>query len=171
MDEEEIKINELKTKHKKPPTRYRSTRDYDFLQYIRLVYNWAYRNSDLNKGELEMLLYLYPRGVFKKATFFKYQKTISIKQQLVLRSLLDRGWLVVWRPKTRDRAMLLTLSQKAKKLCDRMHKMLVGEMDMAETPDKNEIAKKKLTIDKYVMDIIKEMNSHNKKIREGDKPA
>jgi hypothetical protein len=153
------------TKTEKPSPRYRSSRDYDFLQYIRPVFRWALSNNDVNKGELEMLLYLYPKGVFTKSDFFKYQKIISIKQQLVFNSFLERGLIKMWRPKARKESALYSLTHKTKKMCDLMHKVLVGDMDLPELPKNNEIAKGKKVIDNYYMDVIKKMNKENKEIR------
>lgn len=160
----EKKINRTTTK-KKPLPRYRSSRDYDFLQYIRPVYRWALDNTDLTKGELEMLLYLYPMGVFTKTKFFEYQRIINIKQQLTFKQLQERGWIKVWRTKTRKESALYALTHKAKTLCDNMHKFLVGDKDLPVTPRNNETAKGKKRIDNYFMDVIKKMNKENIEIR------
>jgi hypothetical protein len=161
----EENINRSKTKKTKPPKRYRSTRDYDFLQYIRPVFRWAQDNSDLTTGELHMILYLYPQGVFTRTTFFDYQRTISIKQQLVFKSLIERGWIKVWSPKTRKQATLYALTNKSKRLCDKMHKVLVGDADLPVTTKHNKTASKDKAINKYFIQMMKKMNGENKDIR------
>lgn len=153
-----------KTRNKKPIIR--SHRDYDFLKNIRIVYRWALANNDLNRGELDLLLFLYPEGAFTKRRFGDVHKIISIYQQKTLDKFLDEGWIVIWRPQKGRTNALYTLSSKAKNLCSRMHKILLGEIEISENPKYNVLAKGSeatgVKMDDYFFNAVKEMNKMNR---------
>lgn len=147
-----------KTK-KKPVPQHTSIREYDFLQYIRIVMRWALANNEsLSKAKLEMLLYLYPKGAFSFSQFYKYHKTISLYQRKTLDELIKDGWVYVWRPKSGKKVALYALTNKAKNLCDKMHKYCVGDEDLPVEPDKNSLFKDGKRINTYFGDMIKDMN-------------
>lgn len=152
--------NYTKTR-KKPKPRYRSKRDYDFLQYIRIVFKWATENYDLTRPELELLLYLYPMGTFTKYEFFQFTKTVSMYQNRLLDKFIDNGYIHIWRTKKGNESRLYALTNKAKTLCSRMHKFCTGEINMPESPRFNNLAKNDdKRINGYYMDIIKKMNKN-----------
>lgn len=154
-----------KTRNKKPIIR--SHRDYDFLKNIRLVYRWALTNNDLSRGELELLLFLYPEGAFSKRRFGEVHKIISIYQQKTFDKYLEEGWIVLWRAQKGRVNALYTLSSKAKNLCSRMHKILLGEIEISENPKYNILAKGSeatgVKMDDYFFNAIKEMNTNIRK--------
>lgn len=145
---------------KKPRPQHNSVRDYDFLQYIRIVMRWALDNNDsLTKGKLEMLLYLYPKGAFSFSDFYKFHKTISLYQRKTLDELIKDGWIYLWRPKSGSQVALYALTNKAKNLCDNMHKYCVGDEELPVEPEKNSLFKKGgKRINNYFGDMIKQMN-------------
>lgn len=145
---------------RKPKPQHTSVRDYDFLQYIRIVMRWALDNNDsLTKGKLEMLLYLYPKGAFSFSQFYKYHKTISLYQRKTLDELIKDGWVYLWRPKSGNQVALYALTNKAKTLCDKMHKYCVGDEKLPVEPEKNSLFKEGgKRINNYFGDMIIDMN-------------
>lgn len=147
------------TRYKKPKTRHRISRDYDFLQYIRPVFKWATTNYDISRPHLEMLLYLYPKGLFTKNEFVSYHRIIGMYQSKNLKLLIDKGFIYIWRPRKANDKALYALTNKAKRLCGKMHKVLVGDSELPIDPVNNVLAKEgRPRIDGYYMDAIKKMN-------------
>lgn len=154
------KVKVVSKTRKKPKAQHTSVRDYDFLQYIRVVMRWALSNNEtLTKGKLEMLLYLYPKGAFSFSQFYKFHKTISLYQRKTLDELIKDGWVYLWRPKNGSEVALYALTNKAKTLCDKMHKYCVGDEVLPIEPEKNAIFKEGgKRINNYFGDMIKDMN-------------
>lgn len=158
------RINNSKTRTSKPIPRYSSVREYDFLKYIRVVFKWAMSNYDLSRIDLDMLLYLYPEGPFSKSKFSKFHKILGIHSMKTFDELVEKGWLTVWRPKQTDKHALYTLTNKGKKLCDRMHKFCTGELKIPTSATANKIAQDGgPRINNYYMNVIKKMNKDRKR--------
>jgi hypothetical protein len=155
--------NVVKVKTKKPLPVCRTNIDYDFLQYIRIVYRWALANNDLSRGELDLLLYLYPIGAFTFSEFYKYHKTISLYQNKTLDKFLKEGWIKVWREKSSTQTRLFALTQKGKILCGNMHKMLVGDKEVPTDKRNNVFVDKSVKINDFYADMMKQMNKKRKK--------
>lgn len=148
-----------KTRYKKPKPRHRSNRDYDFLQYIRPVFKWATENSGLTRPQMELILYLYPKGVFTKKDFYDYHKILGMYQIKTFDMMVKDGFIVTWRPKKRGQKALYSLTNKAKQICDKMHKFLTGEKEVPVNSRNNILAQDgRARIDGYYMDVIKRMN-------------
>lgn len=160
----EKKVKVVSKTRKKPKAQYTSVRDYDFLQYIRIVMRWALDNNDtLTKGKLEMLLYLYPKGAFTFSEFYKFHKTVSLYQRKTLDELLKDGWIYIWRPKSGSKVALYALSNRAKTLCDKMHKYCVGDEELPTTTKENKLFDKGgKRINNYFADMIVDMNKRKK---------
>jgi len=156
-----MKKNPYAKKKKGDLPRYNSRIKYGFLQYVRIILRWATANYDLTRPEVEMLLYLYPVGLFTQKKFSDYQSTISIYHIKTLTKFLEDGWIKKYRDKTKDHNALFTLTDKAKKMCNRMHNFALGEEDIPVgrsnklSDTKREDAKR---IDSYYINIINKMN-------------
>jgi len=156
-------VNNVVTKKKKPVPQYNSVRDYDFLQYIRVVFKWALQNNpDLNRGKLEMLLYLYPKGAFTYAQFHKYYKLIGMYQSKALTEFINNGYIRVWRMPKRGEAKLYALTDTGKKLCDTMHKYCTGDKELPIDESNTLSTDKSKRNNSYYMDMIKDMNKRRK---------
>lgn len=171
MEEDKPKTKYVynKTRKKKPVSR--SSRDYDFLQYIRIVFRWAISYSNLTRGEVEALLYLYPKGTFKKSDFFAYQRTVSMYQARALDKFVEEGWLYLYRPRKGNKQMALyAMTSKGKIMCSKMHQFLTGEKDIPIKTKTNPLIKSDKRIDGYYMDMIVKMNKEReaRKKQEGD---
>ena len=154
--------NTVKDKTKDPKPRYRSRVDYDFLKYIRLVFKWAQENYNLNRPKIELMLFLYGTGAFSKKQFNDFHKVVGMYADKSLKNLIDEGWVTQWRPANRYKKIhaLYTLTQKAKIMCNKMHKYSCGIDEIPLTPDKNILVQKKeeKRINSYYLDAIKRMN-------------
>ncbi|NRA77252.1 MAG: winged helix-turn-helix transcriptional regulator [Pseudoalteromonas sp.] len=151
--------NQTKTRIKKPKPRFRSSRDYDFLQYVRIVMKWAMKNYDLSRPDIELILYLYPMGAFSIREFNRFHKTMRMYHFKTLDRFIEDGWIVMWRPKKGKESALYTLTNKAKTMCSKMHKYCTGELSIPTNPRVNVLAGNTgVRMDGYYMEIIKKMN-------------
>jgi DNA-binding MarR family transcriptional regulator len=155
--------NNVRVKKKRPIPQYNGVRDYDFLQYIRIVFKWAVKNyPDLTKNKIEMLLYLYPKGAFTYREFYTYYKTIGMYQQKALNEFEEAGYIRVWRERDMYTTKLYTLTEKGKELCDMMHKYCTGDIKMDITDKNAVVADKSVRINSYYVDMIKVMNKRSR---------
>ena len=107
MTEDNNHYNHTKTKKPYPKSRLRSTVEFDFLQYVRIAFKWATSNYDLNRGQVEMLLYLYPKGAFSSKQYSDFQRTISMYQDKELKKFISNGWITLWRKKKENSTISL----------------------------------------------------------------
>jgi DNA-binding MarR family transcriptional regulator len=152
--------NTLKITTEKPTPRYRSRVEYDFLKYIRIVFKWAVDNNpELSRPQIELLLYLYGTGAFSRKQFNDYHKLVGMYSIKTLKKFEEEGWIRLWRKKKGREYALYTLTQKAKILCNKMHKYSCGEEEMPDDVNINKMARKDAPrINKYYLEMIKRMN-------------
>lgn len=145
-----------------PPETFHQKVQYDFLQYIRVVFNWACTTHEISRPHLELILYIYPIGLFKRTDIEIFTKTLDMKYARVFKKLEADGWVTMWRGKKGKQSALYTLSTKGKVLCGKMHKICTGE---SEIPDShyNPFVDSNKHIDKYYLNIIRKMNERKKK--------
>lgn len=132
----------------------RSSREFDFLRDVRIVFKWARLFSGLPRPDLETLLYLYPQGAFTKNKFYDYRKIVAVNQGKAVKKFLEEGWMELSVGNEGERHTEYVLSQSAKILCSRMHKMLLGlekiPEQLFETSEKR--------IDEYYDKLVKRAN-------------
>ena len=146
-------------KPKKPTARFQPNREYDFLKYIRVAYQWAKKNHpDLSRGDIEILLYLYGCGAFSRKSFSDYHKLIGLYEMKGLKRYVDTGYIKLFRPRKGKEYALYNLTFKAKHMCSKMHRYCCGDEEMPTDAKHNAIAKKEKRNDGYYLNIIKKMN-------------
>lgn len=152
--------NNLPVNTKKPLPRYRSRIEYDFLKYIRVIFKWALENNpELNRPELELLLYLYGIGAFSRKQFNDYHKLLGLYSIRTLDKFEKEGYIKLWRKKKGKEHALYTLTQKAKIMCNKMHRYACGVEDIPDNPVSNRMARVDAPrINKYYLDVIKKMS-------------
>lgn len=136
---------------------------YDFLKYWRVVRYWAKRKYNLSLEDIDLLMFLYTEGVFKKATFDEYVEAFSWNPDR-FNDLHNRGLLNKWRDHTSHlgRAKLYELSTKAKRIVATIYRKLLNEEQMSESRVNNPIFGKASYMDKIYRRIIKKMNKQRK---------
>lgn len=152
--------NNMKVKTKDPLPRYRSRIEYDFLKYIRVVFKWAADNyPDLNRPEVEFMLYLYSIGAFSRTQFDDFHRLLGLYSIKTLKKFIDEGWIQVWRVKKGRSHALYTLTQKSKIMCNKMHRFSCGVEDLPTNPVSNKMMRKDAPrINDYYKAIILKMN-------------
>lgn len=145
------------------PRTNQSTRDYDFLKWIRVVFKWATAHTGLTQSRIELLLYLYSKGAFSKQEFFDYHELLGYGGPVTLKSLIESGWIIEWRKGKRGKVKgMYDLTSKAKVVCNKMHQMCVGGMDVPISRRSNPLNEKSIRdkrVNKIYTGFFKVMNS------------
>lgn len=162
----------IKRSNKMPQKIYDSQAPYIFLQYIRLVTRWGHKKLGISKRRLELLLYLYPIGVFNKYQFNVMCRTVELNQNGVFKSLYNQGLLSLWRrgDAKKKTSHLYCLSAKAKNVISRMHRMCLGEEKIPMNYN-NPLKGSELAIDKYYLEMMKKMNKEVDKKKRAERDS
>lgn len=154
-------------KSQKPAALKSTSRQYDFLKWIRVVFKWGTAHSGLSRPELELLLHLYGYGLFTKYQFFDYYRTIGLTSKAKWDMYIQEGWIKQWRSSGRNMKGLFDLTSKGKIVCSKMHQMCVGDMDMPVYRKSNPLNKRKdILINKYYTNLFNKMNDERAKNKE-----
>lgn len=141
------------------PDTFTKMNTLSFLQYLRPVMHWASRNSGLSKGQIELLLYLAPLGMFGQRDFNILARTIDVNSNSLFAFMRDEGWINQWRPAkpSQKQPALWQLSVKSAKLTNRIYKMLLGEDTIPDTKA-NVVKTSDKPMDEYWMHLARKMN-------------
>lgn len=146
----------------------RISRQYDFLKYIRIVMKWATTNYEITRPHLELILYLYGEGLFTRYEYNDAHKIIGMKDSYTFKKFVDDGWITIFKEKTTTSPRLYTVTAKGKKMCSRMHKILVNEENIPESVRYNKLASEEGSTNYYYMKAIAKMNKRRKQAQEED---
>lgn len=144
----------------------RINRQYDFLKYTRIVFKWATVNYEISRPHLELLLYLYGEGLFTKYEYNDAHRIIGMKEAYSFKKFTDEGWIVVFQERKGKSKRLYSLSDKGKKMCNRMHRIMIGEEKIPETKRYNKLAQQDDITSKFYMKAISKMNRRRSKEEE-----
>jgi len=134
----------------------------DYLKYWKVVRQWARSKHQLSTSEIEMILFLYSEGPFKRKSFDEYNEIMSWDKRR-FENLLKQGWIVVWRERKGREATLYELSYKSKRLCASIYKKLNKEECVSELETKNPMFRYDAKYsDKVYRKMIKRMNRERK---------
>ena len=148
-----------RVRNKAPLPIHSTTVKYDFLTNLHLVYKWARVTYDIKIGDIELLLWLYPRGPFSRGDFNAFHKTVSILPRKTLLSLINRGYIISWRKPSKGQKELFTVTNKTKLMCSDMHNFLSGDKAIPTTEKRNGLAKEGAPkFHNYFMKAIKQVN-------------
>ena len=135
----------------------------DWLKYLRVARYWFKRQYGLSYPDLELMLFLYSEGIFKRSDFDEFCATMPWNKKR-FQSLVTSGHIVLFRPYSKGKASLYELSASSKVMVRSVYKKLKGEQTMSEMPKKNPMYNKKVSYtDKVYRGLMSEVN---KKIRE-----
>jgi hypothetical protein len=136
----------------------------DYLKYWRVVRYFIKAKYDLSQADLEILLFLYSEKYFSKDKFDEFNELISWDKQR-FNTLLQKGWVDVFRKKEGNRRVVYELSYKARRVVGLVYKKLNGE-ELPEHPSVNPLFKNNIPyMDKVYRNFIKEMNAFTRQQR------
>jgi hypothetical protein len=106
-------------------------RELKILKYYRLVRAWARKQYGIKEADLELLIYLDCKGLFKRDDFINGAYTYTWDKHRWERLRRD-GWIDVWRERNRtdSKYAIYKTSFKTKLMINRIYKILLGEEDI-----------------------------------------
>lgn len=134
-------------------------KELGLLKHYRIIRKWVSKTCDLKEADLELLFYLDAINFFTKQDFKDGTHSYSWDNRRWNRLLKD-GWIVVWRNRNRttQKYNIYKVSMKGKHLLNRIYRIMLGEEDIPETENSNEIMKRKSYMDKVLSVAIKNVN-------------
>jgi len=132
-------------------------RDLQVLKYYRLIRRWACKQYDIKDADLELLIYLDCKGLFKRDDFINGVFTYTWDKHRWER-LRKNGWIDVWKERNRrdSKYALYKTSMKTKLMITRIYKIMLGEEDIPIT-ESNVFYKNKSYSDKVFNKAIDDM--------------
>ena len=101
------------------------------MRYWRVVRDWVKVKHGLGLPELELLLFLYSEGYFKKADFNEFRQLFSWDKRCFERLVRDK-WVVRFRNHGGGKAAIYQLSNRAKGVCKSVYMKLNGDEAFSE---------------------------------------
>ena len=135
-------------------------RELKILKYYRIIRRWACKQYDIKDADLELLIYLDCKGLFKRDDFINGVFTYTWDKHRWER-LRKNGWIDVWKERNRrdSKYALYKTSMKTKLMINRIYKIMLGDEDIPITESnvfyKNESYSDKV-MNKAIDDMIKD---------------
>ena len=109
-------------------------RDLNILKYYRIIRRWACRQYDIKDADLELLIYLDCKGLFKREDFINGAFTYTWDKHRWERLRKD-GWIGVWKERNRrdSKYAVYKTSMKTKLMINRIYRIMLGEEDIPIT--------------------------------------
>lgn len=135
---------------------------YDFLKYWRIVRKYTQEKHGLTYPDLEMLLFLYSEGKFKRADFDEFNELFPWRVGR-FEDLRKRGHIVKWRTQRGREGALYCLSHQTSAIIRSIYQKLDGTEAIGE--NRNPFFKSNPSYtDKVYRNYIKKLN---KELRDG----
>ena len=135
-------------------------RELKILKYYRIIRRWACKQYNIKDADLELLIYLDCKGLFKRDDFINGVFTYTWDKHRWER-LRKNGWIDVWKERNRrdSKYALYKTSMKTKLMINRIYKIMLGDEDIPITESnvfyKNESYSDKV-MNKAIDDMIKD---------------
>jgi hypothetical protein len=116
---------------------------YDFMKYWKVVKTFYTTKYNIKTPELEMLLFLYSEGPFKRADFIWFNN-IMPWGVVTLKSLIARGYISCTHMKGKKGGYhQYEMTQSAKLMIATLYKHLTGEIIISTSKSNHEMFRKK----------------------------
>jgi len=132
------------------------------LKYWPVVRFFVKKKHKLSGADLEMILFLRGEGRFTNERF-QYFNEIYPWQKNRFQSLMQRGWIHVFRKHNAHQKALYELSMKGHSLVTHIYKWLDGDLEISEQRQSNPLFGKDLNYaEKVQRNLIIKMNQENR---------
>jgi hypothetical protein len=127
---------------------------------------WVKSKYGLSSADIDMLIFIYDEKLFTYYDFENFQSIFPWDKKR-FRRLKDEGWIVVHKKKDyyKQTPNVYEISFKAKKLVERMYKILNGEEDFPTSERRNPVMKRKSYSDKVYSTRMYDINRANQEQR------
>ena len=134
----------------------------DYLKYWRVIRYWASSKYDLKYADLDMLIFLYSEGYFKRSQFNEFNEVMPWDRDR-FEKLMKDGWIVKFRDKKEGSTNLYKLTNKSRGIIKAIYRKCNGE---AISEDTSPLFHGKCSYtDKVYRNYIKQLNKETKKLR------
>ena len=130
----------------------------DYLKYLKLARHYVKVKYKLKLMDLEMLLYLYSEGYFSRQIFNEYKQVMKWEKNRMER-LIEEGWILIFRKKTKGRRALYQLSHRAKLMIASFYNIVEGGIISTDKTYNPMFRNDASYADKVVRSAIKKRNS------------
>ena len=131
-------------------------RKSNILQWWRVVRRWACKENDLSQGDMEFLIYLEPIDYFTMDDFKTGTFMLNWNNNRFWR-MTKQGWITRIK-KGRNERSRYVVSQKGKRLINRIYRILLREEPLPEGVASNKTMKREGFADKMYSQLIKKFN-------------
>ena len=146
------------------------------LMYFGVIKRFMREKHDISEIDLEMLLFLYGIGTFKREDFDVFRQSLPFNSRR-FNTLLDKGFIVVIKtrnPLIKKSRTVYDLSNKAEQICHYIYRQMFGNISMTEAikTSKYNLNNEKIKQNKALnhqkainKGLVKRMNEENKELR------
>jgi hypothetical protein len=141
------------------------SRNNDYLKYWKVIRQFIKTKYGIGQADLDMLLFLYSEGYFKKTDFLKFNNILSWDAGRFER-MRQQGWISVFRKGVGRTRSIYELSYKGTRMIDSMYKKLNGEEIPSSLNGNPMFYKNVKYTDKVYRNMIIEMNKETKRLKQ-----
>jgi hypothetical protein len=99
---------------------------HDYLKYWKVVRRYMQVKHELTQPEIDLMLFLYSERFFTKTKVIKFSKILTWDRNR-FDSLIERGWISVFRAKHEKSKQLYELSMKGQRMVATIYNILNGQ--------------------------------------------
>jgi len=113
--------------------------DYNMLENQYVVRKFVEKKFNLSLRELEILLYLFPKGYFSHRDYKQFPMSYTHRR---INSVIDSGLVKIFREGDNQSKHVYTLTKSAKHKVISYYKYLSGELKVPTNPQNNPMVRK-----------------------------
>lgn len=134
--------------------------DYNLLENVYVVRKFVQKKFNINLRELELLLYLFPKGFFSLEDYKNYPLTYSHRQ---INTIIKMGWVRIFTEGRYKSEHTYTLTKSAKHMVIVYYKYLSGELQIPTNSENNPMVRKDATAHQQkIIKMFKVMRKQNR---------
>lgn len=146
--------------------KFNPTEHGKFLMYWRPITRYVCEKNQITMPDLEMLLFLYGVGFFKRSDFKDFEACYPFDKHRFNR-LLSEGWFYKWLNGGGNKPAIYDMTQKGKMLVFHLYEKLLGNEDVsvlrAKLPSRQKKSNHMRAVRKGLIDRI---NTENRQLRQ-----
>lgn len=137
----------------------------DYMKYWKVVRAYILQKYELTTPDLDLLLYLYSEGKFKRKDFDRIGKLVSFTAGSIA-AMKKKGLIVTYRSPYKGYNTVFDLSRKGKLAVNKLYNLLEGKEIMSMSPTLNKYMKKDASgSDKKMQDLMLHMMEEMRKAK------
>jgi len=149
-----------KIKHKHYKKDALMNMDYNLLENQYVVRRFVEKKFKLSLRDLEILLYLYPKGYFSLKDYKMFPLSYTHRQ---ITSVISKGFVKIFHEGENKAKHVYTLSKSAKHMVVSYYKYLSGELQVPISSENNPLVRKDASNhEKKIINMFKEMRKRNR---------